>query len=542
MSVLKNKFIRKSVSLLLSAVMVCCCLSASFAVSADNSTTVSFGACFDKSGRQIRAVKKLVIDGPKLFDVGDYVSMIFADNMTAFCIEPLQNVQSGSHLEQNNSPAWDALSDHQKTALKLTLMYGYQGNLDKLTKLNVSSSEVYVATQLIIWEIVSGMRDTPLTFKCTDNSFINTFYNSKDKTNKGVKAVYEAIDKSLKDYYTIPSFSCTEQGALIYKMKYNNGSYSIELTDTNNVIADYKITHNSNISYTLNNNTLTLSSDEPVNAVQLKLTKKLPTAVGITPFVLWGDKEKQDIVTGLDCNLKKPIAYFTLTAQEVTPPTEPITEPTEPVTTPTEPITEPTEPVTTPTEPITEPTGPVTVPTEPITEPTQPVTTPTEPITEPTEPVTAPTEPITEPTQPVTAPTEPITEPTQPVTAPTEPITEPTQPVTTPTEPITEPTEPITEPTQPVTAPTEPTEPITTPTEPTTPTTPTVPYSKTKNVISTVYNLNNTANNTYNYTGGADNTTGKVATGDSATTIITLSTLMAASAAAVYFLRKRKKQ
>ena len=524
MSVLKNKFIRKSVSLLLSAVMVCCCLSASFAVSADNSTTVSFGACFDKSGRQIRAVKKLVIDGHKLFDVGDYVSMIFADNMTAFCIEPLQNVQSGSHLEQNNSPAWDALSDHQKTALKLTLMYGYQGNLDKLTKLNVSSSEVYVATQLIIWEIVSGMRDTPLTFKCTDNSFINTFYNSKDKTNKGVKAVYEAIDKSLKDYYTIPSFSCTEQGALIYKMKYNNGSYSIELTDTNNVIADYKITHNSNISYTLNNNTLTLSSDEPVNAVQLKLTKKLPTAVGITPFVLWGDKEKQDIVTGLDCNLKKPIAYFTLTANKPICPTEP-TKPTQPVTCPTE----PTEPVTCPTEP-TKPTEPVTCPTEP-TKPTEPVTCPTEP-TKPTEPVTCPTEP----TEPVTCPTEP-TKPTEPVTCPTEP-TKPTEPVTCPTKPI-----------EPITCPTEPTEPVTCPTEPTKPTgpvtcptKPTTPCCKTKNVISTVYNLNNTANNTYNYTGGADNTTGKVATGDSATTIITLSTLMAASAAAVYFLRKRKKQ
>lgn len=88
-----------------------------------------------------------------------------------------------------------------------------------------------MATQLIVWEFVSGCRSTADGYKCTNTKFIDGI--CADGANPGVKSVYNAISKSLANYSTVPSFaSAIASKAETYDMKYSDGKYTLTLTDS----------------------------------------------------------------------------------------------------------------------------------------------------------------------------------------------------------------------------------------------------------------------------------------------------------------------
>lgn len=166
-----------------------------------------------------------------------------------------------------------------------------------------------MATQLIVWEFVSGCRSTGEGYKCTNTKFIDGI--CAGGANPGVKSVYNAISKSLANYSTVPSFaSAITSKAEPYEMKYSDGKYTLTLTDSNSILSDFDFKTTSGISVSKSGNKLTLTSTLPVNdAVTFNSAKSMPD-VGKTVLVPYGDATLQDVITGVENDADPIRAYF----------------------------------------------------------------------------------------------------------------------------------------------------------------------------------------------------------------------------------------
>lgn len=186
------------------------------------------------------------------------------------------------------------------------MLYGKPGSGKSLSG---TEDQKWVATQLIVWEFVSGCRSTANGYKCTNTKFIDGI--CAGGANPGVKSVYNAISKSLANYSTVPSFaSAIASKAEPYEMKYSDGKYTLTLTDSNSILSDFDFKTTSGISVSKSGNKLTLTSTLPVNdAVTFNSAKSMPD-VGKTVLVPYGDATLQDVISGVENDADPIRAYF----------------------------------------------------------------------------------------------------------------------------------------------------------------------------------------------------------------------------------------
>lgn len=238
--------------------------------------------------------------------MGEELCKIFADGKEAYCIEPGHTLYSGNTLTEDGSTVWKNLGSAKQKAINLALLYGKPGSGKSLSG---TEDQKWVATQLIVWEFVSGCRSTANGYKCTNTKFIDGI--CADGANPGVKSVYNAISKSLANYSTVPSFaSAIASKAETYEMKYTDGKYTLKLTDSNSILSDFSFKTTGGVSATVSGNKLTLTSSFPVNdAVTFNSAKSMPD-VGKTVLVLYGDATLQDVISGVENDADPIRAYF----------------------------------------------------------------------------------------------------------------------------------------------------------------------------------------------------------------------------------------
>lgn len=201
---------------------------------------------------------------------------------------------------------WKNLGSAKQKAINLALLYGKPGSEKSLSG---TEDQKWVATQLIVWEFVSGCRSTADGYKCTNTKFIDGI--CADGANPGVKSVYNAISKSLANYSTVPSFaSAIASKAETYEMKYSDGKYTLTLTDSNNILSDFSFKTTGGVSASVSSNKLTLTSSNPVNdAVTFNSAKSMPS-VGNTTLIPYGDATLRDVITGVENDADPIRAYF----------------------------------------------------------------------------------------------------------------------------------------------------------------------------------------------------------------------------------------
>ncbi len=268
--------------------------------------TITFDYCYDSAGNIIRYKQTTVNDGYTVGTVGEELCKIFADGKEAYCIEPGHTLYSGNTLTEDGSTVWKNLGSAKQKAINLALLYGKPGSGKSLSG---TEDQKWVATQLIVWEFVSGCRSTADGYKCTNTKFIDGI--CADGANPGVKSVYNAISKSLANYSTVPSFaSAIASKAATYEMKCSDGKYTLTLTDSNNILSDFSFKTTSGISVSKFGNKLTLTLTSPVNdAVTFNSAKSMPS-VGNTTLIPYGDAILQDVITGVENDVDPIRAYF----------------------------------------------------------------------------------------------------------------------------------------------------------------------------------------------------------------------------------------
>ena len=306
-NLIKNKkFTRITALLLVVAVIFGTMFTLPVSAASGDKVTITFDYCYDSAGNIIRYKQTTVNDGYTVGTVGEELCKIFADGKEAYCIEPGHTLYSGNTLTESASTVWKNLGSAKQKAINLALLYGKPGSGKSLSG---TEDQKWVATQLIVWEFVSGCRSTSEGYKCTNTKFIDGI--CAGGANPGVKSVYNAISKSLANYSTVPSFASTIASKTeIYEMKYSDGKYTLTLTDSNSILSDFSFKTTSGISVSKSGNKLTLTSTSPVNdAVTFNSAKSMPS-VGNTTLVPYGDASLQDVITGVENDADPIRAYF----------------------------------------------------------------------------------------------------------------------------------------------------------------------------------------------------------------------------------------
>lgn len=301
-----KKFTRITAFLLAVAVIFGTMFVLPVSAASGDKVTITFDYCYDSTGNIIKFQQTTVSDGYTVGTPGEELCKIFADGKEAYCIEPGHTLYSGNTLTESASTVWKNLGSAKQKAINLALLYGKPGSGKNLSG---TEDQKWVATQLIVWEFVSGCRSTSEGYKCTNTKLIDGI--CAGGANPGVKSVYNAISKSLSNYSTVPSFaSAIASKAETYEMKYSDGKYTLTLTDSNNILSDFGFKTTSGITVSKSGNKLSLTSISPVNdAVTFNSAKSMPS-VGNTTLVPYGDASLQDVITGVENDADPIRAYF----------------------------------------------------------------------------------------------------------------------------------------------------------------------------------------------------------------------------------------
>lgn len=301
-----KKFTRITALLLVVAVIFGTMFTLPVSAASGDKVTITFDFCYDSTGNIIKFQQTTVSDGYTVGTPSEELCKIFADGKEAYCIEPGHTLYSGNTLTESVSTVWKNLGSAKQKAINLALLYGKPGSGKNLSG---TEDQKWVATQLIVWEFVSGCRNTADGYKCTNTKFIDGI--CAGGANPGVKSVYNAISKSLANYSIVPSFaSAIASKAETYEMKYSDGKYTLTLTDSNSILSDFSFKTTGGVSASVSGNKLTLTSSNPINdTVTFNSAKSMPS-VGNTTLVPYGDASLQDVITGVENDADPIRAYF----------------------------------------------------------------------------------------------------------------------------------------------------------------------------------------------------------------------------------------
>lgn len=237
----------------------------------------------------------------------------------AYCIESGQPFNGGNYVasDADRSNYIDLLKMHVPTAptyLMLAMLYGYNQStaLPSTSEIgcNFNADDFAYATQIIIWEIQSGIRTSPTKIQDLSYGGRTIYADNYVKWINGypAKNCYNWILKQMEKHRVIPSFSGSSgSGAKVQTMRYNpqTGKYSVTLTDTNNTGCDLKFPATSGISVSRKGNQYTFSTSQTVkNPVTLTVQKNIPKDTGT--FLVWSNGKDQTLATGVE----DPVKFF----------------------------------------------------------------------------------------------------------------------------------------------------------------------------------------------------------------------------------------
>ena len=151
---------------------------------------------------------------------------------TVYCLEPEKTSPGQNYTAAQQYAAWQKLPRGMRYAIGLALAYGYPnqhysaspndiywyGNQEML---NV---ENYFATQLIIWEILSGVRSSYAPYALTGST---SYRNAFDSGWATIRSTYDAIAAKMAKHNGIPAYAGDEFHVPIYELQYDTqtGTY-----------------------------------------------------------------------------------------------------------------------------------------------------------------------------------------------------------------------------------------------------------------------------------------------------------------------------
>ena len=299
---------------LLLAVLLLTCSLLPTTVYADESATITKSNAINSNyyywGGQMISYTFTYYDGTTITtNHGGFALHYVGANLTsivgaqvAYCIEPDTGSTTGTTYtgtSAENSAYWNnKLSPQQREAIKLILLYGAPNNLKSTDANTLFGYEG--ATQMLIWEIVMGLRSPIAPYTLNDSRLKNNFYNNS--AFPSTKTGYDTIVSKMQSHLDIPSFaSYYQNSAPTYTLNYDgtSGLYKTSLTDTKGVLSQDYTFSASGVTFSKSGNTLNISAPASAFAngnVTASATGRSLDVTSMTQMI-WSLPGKQTVTT-----------------------------------------------------------------------------------------------------------------------------------------------------------------------------------------------------------------------------------------------------
>lgn len=315
---------------------------------------VSYYTTYDTNGNPIRSSKQI---GKLHSNLAE--DMFRINGNRAYCIEldtPSKATDTYVANTSSASSAWIKLGKAKRDLIRMIMCLGLEGtnkgsattktvNGHKIDFYNmygktVTVHEIYLATQLLIWEVTEGYRST------SRNAKFRSKYNLSLAYNSNIRGIYNGIVDRLLILNQRPTFTGNENHIPKYnfKVRHTTSGFSIAsgdkvLTDKNNVLKNYsslasnrsiKVTYKNqtrylNVKTSISGNKLTLHpnslSSKPVYSTTKSVSAKeenIPSSSSSPQLTTYGEvagkTDIQDLV-GACANVDPVNAYYKVGAE-----------------------------------------------------------------------------------------------------------------------------------------------------------------------------------------------------------------------------------
>ena len=310
---------------------------------------VSYYTTYDTNGNPIRSSKQI---GKLHSNLAE--DMFRINGNRAYCIEldtPSKATDTYVANTSSANSAWIKLGKAKRDLIRMIMCLGLEGNnkgsattktvnghkIDfyNLYGKTATVHEIYLATQLLIWEVTEGYRST------NRNTKFKSKYNLSLAYNSNIRGIYNGIISRLLILNQRPSFTGSENNIPKYnfKVRHTTSGFSIAssdkvLTDKNGVLKNYaslasnrsiKVTYKNqtrylNVKTSISGNKLTLHpnslSSEPVYSTTKSVSakeKNIPSSSSSPQLTTYGEvagkTDIQDLV-GASSHVDPVNAYY----------------------------------------------------------------------------------------------------------------------------------------------------------------------------------------------------------------------------------------
>ena len=222
-----------------------------------------------------------------------------------YCIEPCKNYAastSGNYMDEDlgvsgsgstrGSNVWYAMPYSYRQAIALTLLYSRQlwdSNYSVKTTAMANNPNVStrIATQFLIYEIVTGLRDADTFNRRGSNGYTSgdVFYNAGVASVSGFAEKYNSIVSSVQNAMKIPSFTSRSSGSAPTITMSGN---QVSITDSNGVLGNFSFTNGNGASFSKSGNTLTITKTGSISpSTVFSATRSLPSAENSTVSIYY---------------------------------------------------------------------------------------------------------------------------------------------------------------------------------------------------------------------------------------------------------------
>lgn len=247
-----------------------------------------------------------------------------------YCLAPEMNSDGKNYTIAAQNAAWIKLPRVMREAIGLVLAYGYPNQSYKASpndiywygKQSALNTENYIATQLIIWEILSGVRSNTKPYALTGST---SYRNAVDSGWATIRSTYDSIVAKMAKHNDIPAYASRSQNAYVYELQYNSatGTYRYMLpAERQSDWRECQMTLPDGIKYLKAADGMTVTGFEATAEAAKALPAKGYTVSGESPYlsvdadtavVCWTCTGSQTVAT-MAVGPDPAKAYFTLKA------------------------------------------------------------------------------------------------------------------------------------------------------------------------------------------------------------------------------------
>ena len=307
---MKNSFLRRSVSLLLS-IFICLSTIVGVALTASAASTTGKAIVIGYPRNGDANYSTVTWGHDELHYMGGWMchkgrhttfyTMNSYKGNICYCIEPGRPLDTGLVFTQKGEDFFDNFpkeynstisADDIKLFLGRILQYGYTGQIsDSWKSQNAEDADTMskaFATQLLVWETVVGERDEYFNH-VTPNGYnaILEQVRGDHPLRNGIMNYYNAIASAVQQHKKLPSFlSRTAGKAQTVELSWDGSRYCAELTDNNGVIGNFNYSAPGMNCVVSGNKLIITSNSAPTDKVTLTAEKKSSQRRGL---IIWSD-------------------------------------------------------------------------------------------------------------------------------------------------------------------------------------------------------------------------------------------------------------